>query len=728
MNRGALKAWCRAALAIALGMFLPACAVLDPPPKARPAAAQLARERPQPFSSREVAAGNLAHRVLRDDKQAVMRVPPRPDTGVLAQIEFDRRGNSARAALSPGAQGAEQEPDVTLQFFEPASLRRIVEVMLGEVLKVPYVVADDFKDKQVRLFFTAKGTHEQLIQTFDALLEAEGVKLKYLDGIYLVSTDDKARRAQPSPPGAGIGETTGLVRLRFMETKEFLPIARQLMQTPERATPLPALNSILLVSTGSEIRAVRRLAEELDIPYFEGKSVMVYAPRYLSAKAIVTLLDQHQAQLGSTAAAPNRQIEAREVPEHDRVVIVTSNPMARDLAMEILNRADIPGAQNRRQVFQYPLSTQKAADVSVTLKALVTQVMRGVTTPPIDPVADKDSNSVFIFATPEEYAQIRSLIERLDARPSAVHVDVTIAEVTLNDRVQFGVEWFLRNSLGGAGVQTSSNFNVGRTLANSFDLFVTKGSRFAILQMLGSVTDFSILSSPQLVVKNGYTAKITVGGEEPVIKSRLTTTQQAGGTNLPQTEYANLKVGLELEVTPTVGASGEVKLTMLLKDTRLGEDKTLSDGTTQPRLATREIKTEFVTADGSTVFIGGIRQKRDQTSVAKMPVLGDIPGLGWLFRNKSDTAEFTEMIVLATPTVVSDQTAADRITRAILNARRDAELPLPYGTRGAVQPAGEEKTPEVKSGESPASQPEAPATESVPLERPAPAAAPAKAS
>jgi len=361
------------------------------------------------------------------------------------------------------------------------------------------------------------------------------------------------------------------------------------------------------------------------------------------------------------------------------VIIVASNATARDLAMEVLAQVDLPGAQNRRHVFQFTLSTQKAAEMTATLKALLTQVMRG-TTPPIDPVPDRDSNSVFVFATPEEYAQIRSLLARLDARPPAVHIDVTIAEVTLNNQVQFGVEWFLRNQADGANVTLNSNFNVGRQLANSFDLFVSRGSRFAILQALSTVTDFSILSSPQLVVKNGYTAKINVGGEEPVIKSRLTTTQQSGGSNLPQTEYANQKVGLEMEVTPAIGVSGEVKLTLLLKETRLGEEKTLSDGTVQPRLSTREVKTEFVTADGATVFIGGIRQKRDQTSVSKTPVLGDVPYLGWLFRNKTDTAEFTEMIVLATPTVIIDQTSADRITRAIMNARRDRDMPLPAET------------------------------------------------
>jgi general secretion pathway protein D len=668
----------RAALALCAALLASACAHLEAPPnKPPPTAAQVARERPQPFSPEEVATRNDTQRMLRDDRQAIASTPPRPDTGVVAQVEIDRRSTTSRITARPGAArkpGGAPEPEVTLQFFEPASLRRIVEIMLGEVLRVPYVFQDDFKDKQVRLFFSGKGTRDELIRTFDSLIEMQGVRLRYLDGVYLVSTDEKARRAQPSPDG--IGETTGIVKLRFMDIAAFLPIARQLMVSPERATVLPGLNSLLLITSGAEIRAVQRLAEDLDIPYFEGKHITIYAPKYMTARALVTLLDQHQAQLGSTAAAPNRQIETREIPDQDRAIIVTSNPMARDLAMEIVNQVDIPGAQNRRHVFQFPLSTQKAPEMSATLKALLSQVMRGVT-PPIDPVPDRDSNSVFVFATPEEYAQIRGLMERLDARPPAVHVDVTIAEVVLNNQVQFGVEWFLRNSIDGTNVTLNSNFNVGRQLANSFDLFVSRGSRFAILQALSSVTDFSILSSPQIVVKNGYTAKINVGGEEPVIKSRLTTTQQSGGSNLPQTEYANQKVGLELEVTPFIGSGGEVKLTMLLKETRLGEEKTLSDGTTQPRLSTREVKTEFVTADGATVFIGGIRQKRDQTSVSKTPGLGDMPYLGWLFRNKTDTAEFTEMIVLATPTVIIDQTSADRITRAILNARRDRDAPQP---------------------------------------------------
>jgi type II secretory pathway component GspD/PulD (secretin) len=141
------------------------------------------------------------------------------------------------------------------------------------------------------------------------------------------------------------------------------------------------------------------------------------------------------------------------------------------------------------------------------------------------------------------------------------------------------------------------------------------------------------------------------------------------------------KVGLEMEVTPYVSSSNEVRLIIKLKDTAI-TGQVLLAGDQYPILANRELTTDLVTSDGRTIFLGGIRRQDVTDSSTRIPGPADIPGVGAAFRNKNMNDTGSELIILATATVILDQQGADIVTRALMRAARDSLRPL----RPADQP------------------------------------------
>lgn len=628
------------------------------------------------LEARDPELGKLAGRNLqlrKETGETVMEPPAREGSGIVGEVDI---GKTLKG--KPGKTGGGKATAVKLEFSD-ASLRDIIVVFMQDYLKQPYTFQNSFKDAQVNLFFDAKATRDDLIRLFDTLLENYGVRLRYSGGVYLIGSggDDKTLASalqQPSP--MGIGDAVGVFRVNFLDAREFLALAKQVVKYPDKMSAL-AGNVIIVNSTGTDVRAVQSLLQDVDTPAFSGKYILAYSPRYLSASSLVALLDNTQNQLvggGQVGGAQGtgKQFEAKQIPDTDRIVVVAANRSVRDLIVQFLGQTDVAGG-NHRRVFQYSLSTQTAADVVVNLSSLIKSVIKS--SGEVTVLADKASNSLLIYASPEEYVEIRRLLARLDFRPPAVEVDMVIAEVNLNEEMRYGVEWYLKKRIGLsiADATTSLGFPAATTPNLAVNI-VDSLNNYATLQLLGTETTFSLLSNPKIVVKNGATAKISVGREEPVIKQK---TINNTSTNSTVIEPEFKKIGLELEVTPYVTSGNEVRMIIKLKDTDITGSKTLG-GTTDvyPILSSRELSTDLVTADGKTIFLGGIRKQSMSDNAAKIPWLGDVPGAGALFRNKDKIDFGTELIILATPTVMLDQQGADIVTQAVLRASRQDFVPL----------------------------------------------------
>ena len=298
--------------------------------------------------------------------------------------------------------------------------------------------------------------------------------------------------------------------------------------------------------------------------------------------------------------------------------------------------------------------------------------------------ADPATNSLIITAPEPLYKQVRALIDQLDTRRAQVYIESMIVEVAPTDSADFGFQW--QGLLGKAGdkfgIVTGTNFsatgrpsiidinvaaargvpNVGSGL-NIGLLAVTNGitSLAAIARALQSQSETNVISTPNLITLDNEEAKIVVGENVPFITGQFTNTGGGATTNPFQT-IERKDVGITLRIRPQIGEGGAVRMTIFQEQSSVKE--TTAAGTTNagPSTTKRSIENTVVVDDGAILVLGGLIEDRFVTSRSKVPLLGDIPFLGALFRSESRERKRTNLIVFLRPIVLRDAESASRLS------------------------------------------------------------------
>lgn len=281
---------------------------------------------------------------------------------------------------------------------------------------------------------------------------------------------------------------------------------------------------------------------------------------------------------------------------------------------------------------------------------------------------DESRNALIIYATPEKYDTLKALITKLDIMPVQVLIEASIAEVTLTDGLQYGIEWYLKNT---DGDQTSVLQTLGGMGIASGGLdysVVTDSKKFQLLlNALSQEGMIKILSSPRLTVRDSKSASIIVGTEVPVITSESTTAEVISeGTSGIVRSIQYRRTGVSLTVTPSVHAKGVITLE-IAQEVSEAQTNTTSD-ISSPMILNRSLSTEVTAADGQTIIIGGLIKENRSETVIKVPVLGDIPIFGYLFRTKSQSVENTELIVMITPRIIRNTQQIDEMRESIIKS------------------------------------------------------------
>ncbi|WP_245239292.1 type II secretion system protein GspD [Methylobacterium platani] len=322
-------------------------------------------------------------------------------------------------------------------------------------------------------------------------------------------------------------------------------------------------------------------------------------------------------------------------------------------------------------------------------------------------VADDANNSLVISATRNQYDKILRILGRLDAMPTQVLLETVIAEVTLNDNLAFGVQWFLK--------QQGSRFNLGSTdtskAATGLGLSGTSGLVAAaargvpgfnyllagtdfnvVLNALQGVTRVNVISSPNITVLDNRTAKLQVGDQVPIIKQSGQSALVAGAPILNQIEMKD--TGVILSVTPRVNKNGLVVLDINQEVSDVVP--TTTSAIDSPTIRQRRVATSVAVSDGHSLAIGGMVQEKAQITNENLPVLSDLPVIGPAFRNRVDQRVRTELLVFIRPRVIRGTVEADRIAedfrqqfRAMMPVRPvlpPPPLPIAHeGTQGILR-------------------------------------------
>jgi len=300
--------------------------------------------------------------------------------------------------------------------------------------------------------------------------------------------------------------------------------------------------------------------------------------------------------------------------------------------------------------------------------------------PAIKIVADETKNSLLIMANENDYQRVLRVIQGLDVVASQVLIEAVIAEVTLNDQLQYGVQWQL--SKGNTPTATFSSAAAGGVAAAfpGFNYAINAASIAATLSALNSLTHVNVISTPSLMVMDNKTARLQIGDQVPI------TTQTATSTVTANTAIVNSitmqDTGVILSVTPRINESGRVQLEIEQEVSSVA--KTTTSNIDSPTIQQRRVKTTVVVNDGEVLALGGMIQEQKNKTSDQVPLLGDIPGLGPLFANRSDGVQKTELIILITPRVVRDHTESRLVTEEY---RRKMNVYMPHVTTRERSPS-----------------------------------------
>lgn len=313
-------------------------------------------------------------------------------------------------------------------------------------------------------------------------------------------------------------------------------------------------------------------------------------------------------------------------------------------------------------------------------------------------IANRTNNAILVYATPTEYSVIEGMLHKIDIIPLQVLIEATIAEVDLNDQLQYGTQFFFKTdhvaeTLGSTG--TSGPFNPpfpplgSLPFPSTLPYFVlSKGPNFA-LAALANVTKVKVLSAPEIMVLDNQAARLQVGQQVPVLTGTATSTLAAGAPVVNSVDYH--ETGVIMQVTPRVNTGGLVSLDIAQEVSDVAQQAT-NTITGSPTFDDQVFRTRVAVQDGQTVGMAGLIRDNVSQGNSGLPFIKDIPVIGTLFSTQANSRMRTELLVLITPHVVHDQRDARALTEdlrsQLINAGLVPQQVQRQGGSGLANPNG----------------------------------------
>lgn len=537
---------------------------------------------------------------------------------------------------------------------------------------------------------------------------------------------------------------TRIIHLKHIQAEQVNRDLRILSSKDGEMSVYTATNSLILSDYGSNIDRVMKIISQLDVPGFEDQ-IEVIPVKYAKAKDLADLVDKivNKGQKstgtvpGSFSAGVPRFTRSTgttgqqgtsffmAIPE-DRTnsLIAMGNKAGIVRLKKLIAQLDFrPGSGSTGGVYVYYVKNGVAKNIAQTLQGVTKDAAPkpsgSLLGGPLggNPVsqqaeifgsdvkiqADESTNSLVITASKQDYDTVLNILQKLDIARDQVFVETVIMEMANSDASNWGIGYYKYNEGAGKAGFVSSGFSLsdmlnpvggtGATLGfadgNTVTVTdpVTKSSLtipslIGFINFIKSNTKANILSTPQVLALDNQTAEIEVGDKVPV--SVTQTTNAAGQiTSSANFEEATIKLTIKPFISPaseTIRMEVDQKIKQLTQVAAL--PKALSDNS-QP-LATRNIKTTLVIKNEDTAVLGGLIRDRESETVSKVPLLGDLPIIGWLFKGRSTSKEKVNLLVFLTPKIIRNP--ADQKT--IVDRKLSQRLKFIKG-QGGKDPYGE---------------------------------------
>ena len=483
-----------------------------------------------------------------------------------------------------------------------------------------------------------------------------------------------------APDGPAQEIVTRLIPVQNVQATELVKILRPMSPQHGHVGAIADRNVIIISDHANNVERLRQVIRELDV--LNDDEVVVRALEHAWAGSVVSILEQ---------VAPEQMAKGAVGPQSIRIIanernnslLLRGKPQPLSVVNDLIDKLDVPAtAMSNTQVIH--LSYADATELAETLNQLVGGGAAGESDSPLQTTiqADTGLNAIIARTNPRTMDEIFNIVKQLDTRRAQVLIEAAIAEVSVSDLFNAGAETAAADERGRSVPAFNATLNgiIGALLgegemetispvdtlsqAESPTMGIVKldrdGLTFAlVVNALSRNTAADLLSAPSVLTLDNQQASIQAGQEVPFRTGSFSTLGE--GTTNPFTTVQRKPVGITLQVTPHVHEGTAVRLEIMQEVSNL-LDSPLALGAADLITQTRKIETTILAESGETIVLGGLIQNDYRDTAKRVPVLGNIPLVGRLFRSTSQTRNKRHLLVFIRPSIVRTQEDATRVT------------------------------------------------------------------
>ncbi len=675
--------------------------------------------------------------------------PADPNSGAAAQGLRDDKGALISSKTKKNFSEAQAEditnenfPDLIESFDYPnAEIADIIKA-ISELTGKNFIVDPQVRGK-ITIIAPSRITVAEAYKAFLSALAINGMAVVPSGSFLKIKTARNAQRDSIETYAGDYFPTsdymiTRIIKLKYLTAEAVSKDLRGLPSTNGEMFPYPSTNSLIITDYGSNIERVMKIINYLDVPGFE-EQLEVIRIRHAKSKDIADLVTQiitkgesgnrfqpgvprfRRTAPGADGGSAGGTESYSLVVSDDRInaIVVVGNKAGIEKIRELIKKLDFRlNPEDSGGVFVYYVRFSEAEQIANTLNGIATESKKAleeqtkglgggpVPTNPktgesqgsssaifggdVKVIADKNTNSLVITASRQDFVIIKNLLSKIDIARDQVFVKVIIMEMNTQDKVTWGVDYYRfakdTNGIGRMGFRSSDSLAsivdpsgdsgaiLGFGSGDTFDITTPGGPTLKVSSLAGLIKFLkgnvitNILSTPQIMAIDNQESEIEVGEKVPV--GRSTSTTGSTTTNSPQFTDATIKLVLTPYISPDTDTV-QLKIDQSIAAISDRQIKASELASSSVATTTRKIKTQIVVNSGDTAVLGGLMSDEDSETVKKIPVLGDIPILGWLFKGKTSQKVKSNLTVFITPKIVRNQSDSAQVLSEKLAERLD---------------------------------------------------------
>jgi general secretion pathway protein D len=617
--------------------------------------------------------------------------------------------------LRPACSSAEtKKNDVTFNFVDVDL--PVVTKFISDITGKNFIFDEKVKGK-ITIIAPSKLSADEAFSLFTSVLELKGFTLAPAGvNAYKIIPTAEAKQSgmKVITEGVPINESyiARLLPLKYISADDALKFLQPLISKDGHISTFGPGNMLLVVDSGLNIDKILSILELIDKPSVTEVPEVILL-KHASADTIARILNEGigKARGRNVPGQPAIETAAAVADTRLNAVILFGDKGIRESMKALISLIDVPSPEAQGRINVYFLENADATELAKVLEGIIKgaqpQKQAAPGAAPVTPfevaggitiTADKASNALIVVASPSDYQNLLQVIKQLDKRRRQVFVEAMIIEASMDKLRDLGVKWRatatkngkpvaiggfgtidqtaienILQGLAGASVGGLGNFlHIPITTVGSDGTINTSTLTVPGFAALFSLNDFrdtvNILSTPQILTSDNKDAEILVGENVPFISQSQTTsalgvTTSGASVSGIVNSIVRQDVGIILKITPQITEGDNVKLDIYQEISTVKNQSDQLTVSLGPTITKRSTKTSVVVKDNQIVVIGGLIQEKDEEIVTKMPLLGDIPVLGWLFKTKNVTKNKTNLIVFLDPHIIKEPERLAEITK-----------------------------------------------------------------